>query len=128
MPYIASTMSSTVHYHDYHKSLSGANHIKRTVTVKGGAGVAKGSNGGIHTPDGLLTKVTTDELEFLMQDDTFKQHLAGGFVSVLNHEAAPEKFVKDMVKRDGAAPLTDADYSEGGRFHGQKFDKLAMVS
>lgn len=118
MPFIASTMSANVDYVDYYPSDSGAHTRKRTVTIKGGAGVASRPHAlatGMLTPPGHVTEVTDEELDFLMNNHTFKQQMNAGFLQVLKRDVAPEKATKDMKTTDPSAPLTEKDFKEGGR-------------
>lgn len=122
MPHIASTMTSDVKYTRWISNPGGIN-TKRPVTVgkdhvlvKGGHGVAqRQDNGGLVTPNGVITAVTDEELEFLMKDETFQTHLKHGAVKVLKQNTTPEKAVKDMEQENKAGPLTEKDFKKGGR-------------
>ncbi len=116
MPYVASTQSAPVEYVDWIAGPSGGAHVRgMSVTVNGGANVAQRESGGIFTRQGVLTKVTDDELAFLQRNEVFKDHLKAGHVKIMRSESKPEKFTGDMKKRDASAPLTVSDYEPGGR-------------
>ncbi len=124
MPYVASTMAATVNYAEYvpvGRDHSGARQIKRLIEIKGGSGVASQQHAlanGILTPQGVVTNVTDDELEFLQADSLFQQHLKSDHVKVMKFNARPEKASSDMNKADPSRPLTPEDCAPGGRLEG----------
>lgn len=137
MPYVASTMSGGVTYAEYaspeNEKHAGPREIKRTVVIKGGAGIANRKHAlaeGVLTPDGVVTKITDDDLEFLMRNKIFLKHLKGEFVKVLKFDTNPTKAASDMNKKDPGRPLTPEDSKEGGRIAGAKLktDKEAFAS
>lgn len=128
MPYIASTMAASVNYVDYKTNTATGPHKRlQHVTIKGGAGVAKkGGPDGVLTPEGIVTKVSDEELSFLMKDEVFQTHLKFGHVKVLKMNVEGDKAARDMTKKDPSAPLTEADSKEGGRIPGAKM-KLGLT-
>lgn len=116
MPYIASTMATDVNYTRWQTHESGAHTPLGAVTIKGGHGVASRTpSGGLVTPNGVVTKVTDEELDFLKEEATFKLHLARGAVKVMQYDIAPEKVAKDMSQDDSSRPLVTKDFEKGGR-------------
>ncbi len=83
---------------------------RMTVIIKGGHGVA---NKHMFTPRGVVTQVTDEEMEYLLQNVNFKRHMKAGFVTYEKKEVAPEKKILEMAAKDGSAPLTDKDFEEG---------------
>ncbi len=115
MPYIVSTMTADVKYTRWKSNPGGINVAQDSVLIKGGHGVAqKGADGGLRTPEGVLTKVSDDDLKFLMSDEVFQTHLKHGAVKVLKVKAEPAKVAKDM-QAGKDAPLQAKDLDEGGR-------------
>jgi hypothetical protein len=114
--YICSTMSCDVSYVEYIKTAAMVNEkqlttlpeIGRVVTIKGGANVMDRRD--FVTPQGVVTKVTDDELEFLKHDEVFNMHLDSGCLTVMKQDKPIENRVKDMKKGDQSAPLTPAYY------------------
>lgn len=103
MPYVYSTATSSIRYSEY-KTAKDVNTIVRSVTIAGGANVA---NKHLITPLGVATRVTDDELEFLMKDLSFKKHLERGFMKIEKTKKDPEVVVaKGMELRDASAPET----------------------
>lgn len=131
MPYVVSTLANSQEYAEYEKLSTRASQVSRpavkkhSIIIKGGAGV----QGALHTPQGVLTKVTAEDIEFLENNRLFKQHVAAGHLKIVNREVDPEKVAKDL-KTDtgdtknghrvsaGSAQLTGDDFEEGGRAAG----------
>lgn len=112
MPYVFSTATNATSYIQYKPDTdktSGFSEVLRKVTIKGGHGVATKN---LITPKGVATKVTEDELEFLLENEAFQRHMRAGFVSYDKNKADPEKKAANMAKRDGCAPLTPDDFKE----------------
>ena len=81
MPHVFSTITNPVSYVEYEGTDTGRNRpIKRSVTIKGGHGVAEARN--LVTPYGVATQVTEDELAFLEANPAFQRHKARGFLTV----------------------------------------------
>lgn len=122
MPYIVSTLSNDNTFADYHQSDVGVGGMsrpatkKRSVTINGGANVANG----LRTPQGVLTKITEEELDFLKSQRNFQKQVEGGFLTVLSSEADPDKVAADMTDRDQSAPLDEekGDFEKEGRAAG----------
>ena len=122
MPYVVSTLSSTQEYAEFEKPMSDGGHVarpaqaKRHVKVMGGANV----QGVLRTPEGVLTKITEADADFLQNHKVFKRHAKRGYVKVIQREANPDKVAKDLLPRDGSAPLNAAfgDFDKGGRAAG----------
>lgn len=127
MPYVYSTATCDAKYCSYVKTPAGANGprmIEKSVYIKGGHGVAstfKNSNFGmVHTPYGVATCVSDEDLEFLLENPGFKSAVDGGFMTY-DKATKPdaEKKAKNMKQKDGSAPMTPNDldrseYSEPG--------------
>lgn len=123
MPHIVSTLSANTTYANYHApkvgehKVAGIAHVIKEVMVNGGANVA----GKLHTPEGVLTTVTEEELEHLEAHPLFKTHKENGFIKVLKSAKDPEKVAQDMTDRDESAPLNEekGDFKKGGRVGGK---------
>lgn len=104
--YIFSTLSSDMAYTNYEGGGADMPIELPPVHIKGGANVADGR---IDTPQGVMTKVTEQQLEYLRANPVFRMHEKNGFI-VVSQEAAPiEKVVGDMEGRDNSAPVTPMD-------------------
>ena len=116
MPYIYSTATCSGTYCQYPppNTTSGHNTAIRRVTIKGGHGLASPIRGHIHglihTPQGVVTQVTQDELDFLMSNRSFLRHMKAGFITVDDRKVDPEKKAASMAQKDGSAPKTPADF------------------
>jgi hypothetical protein len=80
------------------------------VLIKGGHGV---SNKHFVTPQGVMTKVSDDDMSILLKNDAFKRHCEKGFMHYEKKYINPEKAAKNMENKDGSAPYTPADYETG---------------
>lgn len=118
MPYIISTLAAGNDYTAYTPVTSGAQPVARTVSVKGGAGVANRNDQFINgklTPNGVKTFVSDEDLEFLKKNPVFQTHMSNGFIKIVESDAKPDEVVSDMTQRDVSAPLKEEDYEKGGR-------------
>src|ERR1700744_604196 len=105
MPYVVSTHSSDVEYVNWITNKDGGVNVRKEIAngktgvlIHGGHGVAqKSGSRGIYTPDGVVTKVTDDELAFLESDKTFQQHKSAGGVKVVRSKPDGSEVAKDMA-------------------------------
>ena len=111
MQYIYCTATCGMIYTEYHTNNSGPARILRKVEIKGGHGVATIKN--LHTPRGVMTAVSDDDLAWLMKNDAFVRHIDAGWISVDKKEVDGEKKAKDMNDKDGSSPLTPSDFVDG---------------
>lgn len=125
MPHVFSTLSSSNTYHKYKPveiddspSISGKPRVikpavvLRRVTIKGGAGIARGGIGNFITPNGVMTTITDEELEICEADPVFQMHKKNGHITVRATEGKPEKVYSEMEGKDKSAPKTPADYPD----------------
>lgn len=116
MPYVYSTATCGTSYVKYESVLStdrssaGFNRILKKVIINGGNGIA---NKHLFTPIGVVTFVSEDDLEFLLQDQNFKRHVDAGFISYDKKKIDPEKKAKNMKDKDGSFPLTPKNFEKG---------------
>lgn len=116
MPYITSTMSASVSYATYKQTAGGLSVIDKEITIEGGANVM--SKKLLATPNGVVTKVTDEELAILEQHPLFKLHKQNGFVRVSKSDPQEDAItvnVKDMEQKDASAQRVDSDYTKKGK-------------
>lgn len=104
--YVYSTLASDVAYTNH---VAGGGDIPVAlppVLIRGGAGVA---NDRIITPQGVMTEVTGEQLDYLRENPVFKLHEENGYVLVSSDEIRIESAVADMNGRDESAPLVPQD-------------------
>lgn len=108
MPYVYSTLSNDNIYADYDNSGSNKDTptVVRQILIKGGAGIATKH---LVTPLGIVTKVEDHELEALLKNEGFKQHMENGFIKVDKKKVHVEVVVADMQTRDKSAPYVPED-------------------
>lgn len=112
MPYVYSTATCDGSYVEYKPDSSrghGHSEIIKKVTIKGGHGVATKN---FVTPKGVMTKVTDEELEFLLKNKSFQRHVKAGFMAYDKSKVDPEKKAIDMAPGDNSRPLTPKDFEK----------------
>lgn len=121
MHYVYSTATCPISYVQYapssdneseKRSRGGQSHnrVVRKVTIQGGHGVA---NKVLFTPKGVATQVSDEDFEFLMNNESFKTHMARGYMTIDKKKIEPEKKARNMADKDGSAPLTPKDFEKG---------------
>lgn len=120
MPYIVSKASQDIEYPMWTTSRSGQHQAKKAVVIKGGANVINKKT--LETPTGTVTEVTSEELEFLLSNSTFKRHVENGWLTVEKSESSAQKKAKSVdkdsegyTKKDGSAQLTPEDFKRRGQ-------------
>lgn len=113
--YIYSTLAADMAYTIYKPEVSQNDNISiidRTVYVKGGSGVvaAKSTEGNFYTPKGVMTSVSEEEFELLLQNKVFQMHVDNGHVSYENKEKKVADVVKDLEEKEPSSPLTPDDF------------------
>lgn len=105
--YVFSTLSNDNIYRNH--AAGGADlpvAIGEGILIKGGANIGDGR---IATPRGVMTPVTSDELEYLNANDGFKMHKQNGFLTVSDKLADADDVAEDMEPKDTSAPVVAGD-------------------
>jgi len=113
MHYVYSTASCStafVRYKEPTESDKSHNQILKKVIIKGGHGIADKH---LFTPCGVVTQVSDEDMDFLLQNEAFKKAVKGGFITYDKKKIDPEKKAKNMAAKDGSAPLTPKDFEKG---------------
>ncbi len=133
MPYIVSSLTNSQTYTAFDKPELRENSIARPATPKFKVLVRGGANvmGQVHTPSGVVTKITDEEAEFLRTNDLFCLHSKNGLVKILANAPDGDVVAKDLridagevVAGErisgGSAPLSAerGDFELGGRAGG----------
>ena len=106
--HVYSKMAADVTYNDY---VPGGDipRVARSVTIKGGAGVA---NKNIITPYGVHTEITEEERDMLLKNGIFQLHQEGGFVTIEGKKEDPDRVATNLTAGpDPSAPLTPEDFA-----------------
>ena len=106
--HVYSKMAADVTYNDY---VPGGDipRVARSVTIKGGAGVA---NKNIITPYGVHTEITEEERDMLLKNGVFQLHQEGGFVTIEGKKEDPDRVATNLTAGpDPSAPLTPEDFA-----------------
>lgn len=122
MPHVISTLSNDQRYTHFSENRGGVVKPLRSVLIKGGANVAQKklvllAEGKAHR-SGVATEVTTEELEFLQKNKSFRRHVSEGFLQVVTYKPEADKVARSMQASDASAPLTVADTEKNGRLAG----------
>lgn len=110
MPYITSTATCGTDYTIYQKTDSGVVKPIKTISIKGGANCVDKL---YVTRNAVVTKVSDDDLEVLMQHPEFKRHMEAGFIKV--SKVVKEENNKGMQAEDKSAQLTPEKYKKRGK-------------
>lgn len=112
MPYILSRLANSQIYTNYAKGMGDNINIPvESVEIKGGADV---TDKNLVTPEGVITKVTNDQLEALKANKGFQQHLEGGYVKYFGTEPNIEKHA-DKLTQDKSRQIKKSDYEKKGK-------------
>ena len=109
MPYITSTMSTGVKYAVYGQSAGGLPIVKKEIEIKGGANVADKA---LYTPNGVVTKVSDDELDLLKANPVFQLHVKAGYLKISKLSG---ENTKNLEVKDTSAQLTPEDFKKKGK-------------
>jgi len=113
MPYVYSTATNHIAYVEYetdNDKNSGFAKVAKKVIVTGGHGLATKQ---LVTPKGVATKVSDDDLEFLLKNKSFQRHVKAGYMTYDKNKSDPEKKAASMAQADGCSPLTPNDFKPG---------------
>lgn len=111
MPYVLSKLSNTQVYTLYAKGLDNINIPSESVEIKGGADV---TDKNLVTPEGVITKVTPEQLDILKANKVFQMHLDGGYVKYFGTAPNIEKHA-DKMEKDPSRQITKSDYEKKGK-------------
>lgn len=111
MPYVLSKLANTQIYTQYAKGVNDMNIAVKRVEIKGGADV---TNKNLVTPEGIITKISNDDLESLKANRDFQRHLDRGVIKYFGTAPNIEKSSQTMEK-DNSKQLTAMDYVKKGK-------------
>lgn len=109
MPYVYSTLTAGQNYTAYTKGGGDLPVVQKVVTINGGTNLPDKN---LITPRGVVTEVSTEDLEFLLDQPAFIQHVENGFITFDTAKKDVEVAVSDLQGRDGSAPLVPEDIAE----------------
>lgn len=109
--YILSTLSADQRYTGYRSGGADLPVAERSVFIKGGANVADRR---LITPQGVVTKVTAEDYEFLQTVEVFQTHVTNGYITVsTSRPADPDAAAASQESRSPDSPLVEQDFAEG---------------
>lgn len=116
MPHVISSLANAQAFHLYETlkpdqlAAGMTPQILKTVHVAGGAGIADRN---LHTPHGVVTTVTDEDLATLREIHAFKDFEKNGFITVEEGNGsapAADKFASAMDTDKGSQPRSPAHY------------------
>lgn len=116
MRYIYSTLTCNNEYAQWVKN-GDQQSIAHSVLIKGGAGLMDKN---FLTPHGVVTEVSDEDHDFLMQNAAFLEHVKNGFITIEEKKIDVEKAAANMKRRDKSSPIVPSDYEKGGMMDGVK--------
>lgn len=107
--YVYSTLSNDQAYTQWEVSTDGAPHIATgRVLIRGKVNV---TDKHFHTPKGVVTVITGEQLAKIERSGSFQRHKKAGYIKVERKKADPEAVAKaDMTAKDASAQLTKKDF------------------
>ena len=118
--YVYSTLACSNDYCVYREvpeefqNVGRIHNILHKITIKGGTGVI---NKHLVTPQGVVTQISDEDMEYLLKDEVFNVHVKNGFITYQKHEEKVDKVVKDLKKKDKSAQMTSGDQKEKENTH-----------
>ena len=121
MHYVYSTATCPISYVKYKSppesekldkrgASAGHNQIIKKVTISGGHGV---NTKHLFTPMGVVTQVSDEDMEFLLENESFRRHVDAGYMTYDKRKSDPAKKAANMSEKDGSSPLTPKDFQKG---------------
>ena len=109
--YIISRESASVEFPRYVKTKTGVD-VNGSVVINGGAYVINKKT--LETPNGVVTEVSKEELEFLKTQSLFNEKVENGSYEIVESEKKANEKAKKRTKKDKGAQLTAKDFEEAG--------------
>ena len=111
MAYVYSTLTNGTVYRGYTKSGESDPLVTYSIEIAGGHGLMDSH---FLVNDGVATKVPDAELEILLKDEHFKNHVKNGFVKYSKSKIDESKAISDLEKRDKSAQIVPQDFKDRG--------------
>lgn len=109
--YIVSYESASVEFPKWVKTANGVN-ANGSIVIKGGAYVLNKKT--MHTPTGIITEVSKEELDFLKTQALFNEKVKNGSYEIVEGEKKAKEKAKVRRQKDQGAQLTAQDFSDAG--------------
>lgn len=111
MAYIVSHEAQSTEYPKYVKTKTGVD-ANSAILIKGGCGVINKKT--LHTPRGVITEVSKEDLEFLKTQYLFNFKVEKGFYEIVESEKKAKEKAKEKKQKDKGSQLTAKDFEEAG--------------
>lgn len=113
MPFIVSKASQDICFCVWDRPKNGILKAGRKILIKGGTGVLDKKT--LETPNGVVTEISKEELEFLQNNSSFKRMCERGFMMIESSKTTAKTKAKKKDKRDRGAQLTKEDFESRGQ-------------
>lgn len=102
--YVFSTLPAANQYTVYTKDGNGMPVPDKSITIKGGAGVADRRG---DTPLGVMTELTDAEYDLIKDNAAFRRHVERKFIIVSSEKLDAENVAADQNRESPDKPVTD---------------------
>jgi hypothetical protein len=116
--YIYSTCPQDFAFAVYQQLADGSSHATRHILVKGGGSIPIQAGSGFHTPLGVVTEVSDEDLADLKKDWSFNHYVNQGFMRIDSKKVDVEKVAGDMNIDLPSTPASESDILDMGTTEG----------
>ena len=116
--YIYSTCPQDYAFAIYQQLADGSTSPMRYILVKGGGSMPVQAGSGFHTPLGVVTEVSDEDLAALKKDWSFNHYVNQGFMRIDSKKIDVEKVAGDMNIDLPSTPASEADILDIGTTEG----------
>ena len=109
MAYVYSTLTNGTVYRGYTKGGETDPVVTYSIEIAGGHGLMDSH---FLVNEGVATEVTDKELETLLKDEHFKNHVKNGFLKYSKTKTDKSKAISDLEKRDKSAQIVPQDFKD----------------
>lgn len=111
MAYIVSHEAQSVEFPKYVRTKTGVD-ATSSIVIKGGTGVINKKT--MHTPNGIITEVSKEDLDFLKTQFLFNFKVENGSYEIVDSEKKAREKAKKQKPKDKGAQLTAQDFIDAG--------------
>jgi hypothetical protein len=112
MPYILSTLSNSQDFPVYVQRENNFKEAVKHIIIQGGANV---TNKHFIVPQGVITKVSNDELEYLKSQKAFQRLLERGHLKYYGNSNPNIEKEAPKMEKDKSRQLTPEDFRKAGK-------------
>lgn len=110
--YIVSHEAASVEFPRYVRTKTGVD-ATSAILINGGAGVINKKT--METPNGVITEISKEELDFLKTQSLFNEKVKNGCYEIVDSEKKAKDNSKKKTIRDKGSQLTAKDFVDAGQ-------------